>query len=49
MTNEEVIEAGRLIADMRNVLTVLTGTTDADKRRTRTEEIIYPRLRSLLL
>jgi hypothetical protein len=30
MTSEEVIEAGRLIADMRNVLTVLTGTTDAD-------------------
>jgi hypothetical protein len=31
MTSEEILEAEKAIADMRNVLTVLTGTTDADK------------------
>jgi hypothetical protein len=31
MTDQEILEAQTPIADMRNVLTVLTGTTDADK------------------
>ena len=31
MTDQEIIEAEKLIADTRNVLTVLTGITDADK------------------
>jgi hypothetical protein len=31
MTDEETLDAEKLNADMRNVLTVLTGTTDADK------------------
>src|SRR5215471_18581970 len=31
MTDKEILEAQKFIADMRNVLTVLTGTTDADK------------------
>jgi hypothetical protein len=31
MTDREILEAQKLIADMRNVLTVLMGTTDEDK------------------
>ena len=31
MTDKELLEAEKLIADMRNVLTVLAGTTDEEK------------------
>jgi hypothetical protein len=31
MTDQEILEAEKLIADTRNVLTVLTGTADVEK------------------
>jgi hypothetical protein len=31
MTNNEILEAQKLIADMRDVLSALAGTTDEDK------------------
>jgi hypothetical protein len=31
MTNEEILEAEKLIAGMRNDLSLIAGTTDADK------------------
>ena len=30
MTNEQILEAQRLLSDIRNALTVLTSTTDED-------------------
>ncbi len=46
MTNEEILEAEKLIAGIRNDLTVLTGTTDADKLVALAPEKADPMLRS---
>jgi hypothetical protein len=47
MTNEEILGAQKLIADMRNVLAALAGTSDVDKLISLGREGFSPWIKSL--